>query len=383
MELIVVICLIFFFGVLASALAKKFGFPEITGYLICGILLGPNILTILNFKVVENMNLFSTIALTFISFSIGSEFKLKFVKKLGIKPLIISLCCSICTMILVTTVLMFANCSFPISILLGAIASSTAPAAIMYVVKEYKSHGELTKNMLSVIALDDIISIFLFGITLVVAKHGINAGLMSFMEPIKELICSLIIGGLLGLLLGLMTKAFKSHLNAICLIIADIFFLIAVCHVIDISPLLMAMINGITFINFFDSKLTRGVLAVIDEISAPIILIFFVLSGASLDFTKMGGAFALTGLYIIARTLGKVIGSKIGATISTSDDKIYKYLGLTLLSQTGLAVGLALMAVEAVPNSEVIMTVVIASSFIFDMAGPIILKRQLKSAHEI
>ena len=383
MEILVVICLIFFFGVVMGFVAKKLGFPEITGYLVAGILLGPNILTILDFKMVEEMNIFSTIALTFISFSIGCEFKYKYVKRLGIKPLIISLLTSLTTMLLVTIVLLIAKCSFPIAITLGAIASATAPAAIMYVVKEYKAHGELTKNMLSVIAIDDIISIFIFGITIVVAEFGLNAGIQGFLEPIRELVLSLSIGSLLGIFLGITTKIFSNHLNSICLVIVNVLFLILVCHVLEMSPLLMAMINGIAFINFFDNRLTRRILEITDEVSSPIILIFFIISGANLNFSEMGGALAITGLYILARTLGKIIGSKIGAVASKADEKIYKYLGPTLLSQTGLAVGLAIIATETLPNSKIIMTVIIASSFVFDMIGPLILKGILKKAKEI
>ena len=236
MEILFVICFIFFFGVLFGHIAKKFGFPEVTGYLVSGILIGPSVLTILNLKMVDNMGIFSTIALAFISFMIGAEFKLKHVKKLGIKPFTIAIFCSIFTMFFVTLCLMAFKVEFSVALILGAIASSTAPAAIMMIVKEYKARGELTNNMLSVIAIDDIISIFIFGFTLVIAQYSQITSLSAILEPFKEIIISLIIGILMGLLLGTTTKIFKTHLNATCLIIANIFAIILLCNIASISP---------------------------------------------------------------------------------------------------------------------------------------------------
>ncbi|MEG2250260.1 MAG: cation:proton antiporter [Bacilli bacterium] len=385
MIILFTICAIFIFGVITGSLVKKLGFPEVTGYLIAGILIGPSVFQVLNNNMIDQMDIFSNIALSFISFMIGAEFKWRYVKKLGIKPFIIASICSLLTLFLVTVSLLLFGCSYGFSLVMGAIASSTAPAAIMMIVKEYKAKGELTKVMLSVIAIDDVISLFVFGFALSIAKflNVPGASLMGIMEPFKEMALSLVIGGVIGLLLGISTKLFKTHLNALCMVIAHVFAIILICHSLDISPLLMCMITGIVFVNIFKHDTTDLVLKTMDSLSAPILIIFFVISGASLDFSKMKSALLITIIFILSRTVGKVLGAIMGGKLSKSSPVITNLLGPTLLSQTGLAIGLAIVASKIFPSNKDLMTIVIASSFFFDMIGPILTKEMLKKAGDI
>ncbi|MEG0908830.1 MAG: cation:proton antiporter [Bacilli bacterium] len=385
MIILFTICAIFIFGVITGTLVKKIGFPEVTGYLIAGILIGPSVFQILNNNMIDKMDIFSNIALSFISFMIGAEFKWRYVKKLGIKPFIIASICSLLTLFLVTVSLLLFGCSYGFSLVMGAIASSTAPAAIMMIVKEYKAKGELTKVMLSVIAIDDVISLFIFGFALSIAKflNVPGASLMGIMEPFKEMALSLVIGGVIGLLLGISTKLFKTHLNALCMVIAHVFAIILISNSLDISPLLMCMITGIVFVNIFKHDTTELVLKTMDSLSAPILIIFFVISGASLDFSKMKSALLITIIFILSRTVGKVLGAIMGGKLSKSSPVITNLLGPTLLSQTGLAIGLAIVASKIFPSNKDLMTIVIASSFFFDMIGPILTKEMLKKAGDI
>ena len=380
-----VICSIFIFGIVFGSIAKKFKFPEVTGYLIAGIIMGPCVLKVLNSTMIYTMDIFQTLALSFISFMIGAEFKFKYIKKLGKKPFIIGIMSSLLTLFLVSVTLLLLNCSFPFSLVMGAIASSTAPAAIMMIVKEYKAKGEVTNNMLSVIAIDDVISLLLFGFAIAIAEifKAPSLNLSLFLLPFKEILIAIVIGILLGVLLGYLVKIFKTHLNAICLIIVIIFGIILICDVYDISPLLMCMITGISFVNSFNSRVTDNILFTMDEMSAPFLVIFFVISGASLDFSKMTSCLIITIAFILARTVGKIFGAYMGADLTHCNKKIKTYLGPTLLSQTGLAIGLAIEASKVFLESNTMMTIIIASSFVFDMIGPVLTKYMLKKCGDI
>ena len=272
--------------------------------------------------------------------------------------------------------------SFNFSLLLGAIATSAAPASVLMIVKEYKAKGELTKTMLSVIAISDILSVILFGITLALVKDS-SSILFVILEPLKEIIISLIIGGVLGYTIGYLSRFLKNHGDIITLIIVAIFADILVCDLIGISQLLSAMIMGIIFINSFNNHITDKVLDVINDVSSPILMIFFVLSGANLDFKALPTIGLLGITYVVLRIIGKILGNFIGSKITKETKKITKYLGFTLLSQTGIAIGLATLAATTIENGQLLITVVLASSFIYDIICPLLVKHVLKKSKEI
>ena len=386
MVIIFGICVIFISGVFFGWLLKKLKQPEVTGYLVAGIIIGPFVLKLIDINTINNMELFSTIALSFVSFLIGAEFKWNYVKRLGKKPFIIGLVCSILTMIIVTLGLCLIGQHLSFALICGAIAASTAPAAIMMIVKEYKAKGELTDTMLSVIGIDDVLSIIIFGFTIVIASF-LESGNMSFiglLAPIKEIVISLIVGCFLGITLGITSKIAKSDTNIICLILAHVLFSIVIANYADMSSLLMCMVMGIIFVNAYNRRFTDKVLDLMDYISNPLMIIFFVISGASLDFNILP-LVGLVGLvFIITRSIGKILGSFIGTKLVKSPKNVCNYLGPTLLSETGIAIGLALLARDVFPDGgEKLMAVIISSSFIFDLFGPIIVKKCLNKAGEI
>ena len=382
MEVLISVATILFFGTIFGKLIKLFKLPEVTGYLLSGLLIGPYILNLVSLDDIYILEPLTIIALTFISFLVGAELKWKYVKKLGSKPFVIGLITSLCALFLVTIGCILLGYDYKVSLLLGAIATSAAPSSVLMIVKEYQARGELTKTMLSVIAISDILSVVLFGICLALVKENTSI-VLSLLEPLKEIIFSLLVGGILGYTIGYLSRYLQKHGDIITLIIIAIFVNILFCDLIGISQLLSAMIMGIIFINSFNSHITDKVLDVIDDISTPLLIIFFVLSTASLDFNTLPSIWLIGLVYIILRIVGKIIGNFIGSKITKESKNITKYLGLTLLSQTGIAIGLATLAANIIDNGELLIAVVLASSFIYDIICPLLVKYVLKKAQEI
>lgn len=386
MEILFDLSIIFVFGLLFGQVLKKVKLPEVMGYLIAGIVIGPSVLKLVTADSLNSMELFSTIALSFVSFLIGAEFKWNYVKRLGKKPFIIGLTCSIFTMFAVTGCLYLAGSTLSFALIMGAIASATAPVAIMMIVKEYKSRGYLTDTMLSVIAIDDVISVIIFGFTIVIAQYleSGSATLAGVMQPFSEIGISIIMGTVLGLFLGVTAKLFKTRNNIICMILVTVFTSILIADYAEIPSLLMCMITGMVFVNAYNRNFTDKVLDVMDDISSPLMIVFFVISGASLDFQVLPEVGVIGIIFILSRAFGKIFGAYFGATVGKSSNNVRKYLGPTLLSETGIAIGLALIAKEVFPNyGETLIAITIASSFVFDMIGPFLVKICLKKAGEI
>lgn len=380
------ISIILFAGILCNEIAKRLHLPAIIGYLIAGILIGPSFLNWINSSILLELETFVSMALAFISFSVGSEFKLKFIKKMGIKPLVITLISSFFTFFIVTGLLVLVNANFSLALILGAIASSTAPPAIMMIIKEYKARGPLTDMMLSVIAIGDVVSILLFGFAFAFAQNEthLTSDLFVWIEPFREIILSLLIGSILGLLLGRCERLIKSDMEMAICIIAFLFLMIGVCEYLNISSLLVAIIMGFAFVNTTPNKVIHKIIHLTDILTPPLFILFFILSGASLDFTLLPEIGLYGIIFIFARTIGKIIGTSMGAKIMKCDRTITKYLGPSLLSQTGIAIGLALVAAEALPkDGQELQAIVVASSVLFDMASPFLVRFCLRRANEI
>lgn len=386
MEIILGLCASFVFGLFFGKIAKRLKLPVVIGYLFAGILIGPNVLNLVDLTTIDNMELFTTIALSFVSFEIGAESKWSYIKRLGKKPFIIGIICSLFTMLTVTLVLLALGQSISFSLLLGAIASSTAPAAIMMVVHEYRAKGDFTDTILGVIGVDDILSIIMFGLVLVIAEDielGINTSL-GFFTPFVDIIISLVVGAILGLTLGFSSKLFKQKSNIICLILTHIFISILIGYYADMSSLLICTVMGTMFVNAYNRRYTDRVIDLLDYISSPMLMVFFVLSGASLAFEVIPNVGFIGIIYILTRIFGKILGAFIGCKIAREEKDITQNLGPALLSQTGLAIGLAVIARDALRvDGNMLMTIVIGSSFIFDLLGPFIIKRSLKKAGDI
>lgn len=386
MDVLFNITTILIFGLFFGNLVKHFKLPNVIGYLLAGIVIGPFALNLVEVGDLKALDVLSTIALGIISFLIGAELKIKNIKKIGAKPFIISIIISLTTFLVVVTGIYLVSKSFSMALILGSIASATAPPTVLMVLKQYKAKGKLTNHILSVMAIDDIVSIILFGFCLMVAKNMNSevVNLAQLLEPLKEIVLSLVIGVGSGLIIGTISKRLAKSTDIVIVALLSIFVPLIICNYFELSPFLTCVIAGFIYVNLFKGRSTHKLIDTIDYISPPILLMFFVMSGISIDF-KLIPVIGILGLcYIILRIIGKVIGAYMGGSLVKSDVKISRSLGCCLFPQTGVAIGLATATLIVLPNEgEIIVAIVIISSFVFDFISPFILKNRLKAFKEI
>ena len=427
LHIFVYIALLLLAALLSTRLMKLLKLPNVTGYIITGIIMGPFVFGLLfnNFSYnniqesiiygfVDKIKWVSTIALGFIAFSIGTSFKVSTLKAVGKKVVIITIFEALLASLLVIAALVVAHFIFPnqvsweLVLTLGAIASATAPAATLMIIKQYKARGPMVDTLLPVVALDDAAALILFAILFQVATT-IAAGTGTFdvykmlVKPILEIIISLSIGATLGFLISLLNKWFKSRNNRLIIAIFSIFLACGLYFLFkmpqlggfELSSLLMCMMIGCIYTNM--CKDSGRTLDVMDRFTSPIYLMFFVISGASLDltifFNKSGLiVLAIAGTYLIFRVVGKWTGAFTGASISKCEPKIKKYLGFALIPQAGVAIGLATTASALFSASEnettriagaLIIAIILTSTLVYELIGPMVSKFALKKAGEI
>lgn len=380
------LALILFSGLFFGRVVKFIKLPNVTGYLIAGLIIGPHIFNLLSTDIVTQLNLISEMALAFIAFAIGSEFKLSFIKKAGITSIVIALFAALLALILVTGALIIFGFDVKISLLLGAIASATAPAATVMVVKQYNAKGPVTDMLLSVVALDDAVALIAFGFAIAVVKSMLNPGdnsvIVTAIAPFVEIIGSIVLGLALGLLFNFPLHYFKKNSNRLIITCGFIFLANALASIAEMSSLLLCMSMGAALINTNSSG--REIFKIVDSITPPIFLMFFVVSGAELDITIIPKIGVIGILYLIFRVIGKIAGASIGAYLMKAPETVKKYIGLTLLPQAGVAIGLSLIASSALPDQgKTIRAVILCATLVYEIFGPVITKIGLKKAGEI
>ncbi len=385
MEILIQVAIIFFCGLLFSYLAKIVKLPAVTGYLIGGLLLGPYMLNVINMESVETLGIFSEIALGFIAFSIGSEFKMSYFKQVGTTPIVIAFMEAFVAVGVVFVVLLLCGFEMTFSLMLAAIAAATAPAATIMVIKQYKAKGSVTSTLLSVVAIDDAAALIAFGFALAITKavgNGSSNLLLMLLSPFKEIFMSLLIGSVLGFGLTYLLNFFKGSGDRLCLSAAFVFLGIALASKLSASSLLVCMVLGAIFCNF--SKKSNAILDLVDQITPPLFMMFFVLSGAELNIGVLPQIGLVGMVYVIFRVVGKMLGASLGAMMMKADEKIKKYLGPCLVPQAGVAIGLSLIAQSAVPShGETIRAVILCATLIYELIGPFITKISLQKAGEI
>ena len=410
MEALLSISISLLAGLLLSRLAKLAKLPAVTAYLVAGILVGPYCLGafgvkglgFISMEELEGYSILCDVALGFIAFSIGNEFRLSQLKKIGKQATIVGVFQAVVTTLLVDIVLIVIHLVNPAklplesAIVLGAIASATAPAATLMVVKQYKAKGPVTDILLPVVALDDAVGLVLFAISFGVAK-AIGAGdvdLVSVLaEPVLEVVCSLALGAIMGLLFHFCERFFHSRSKRLSVSIAFVFMTIALSMLkfnvggvhIGFSSLLTCMMLGTVFCNICD--FSEELMARVDRWTAPVFVLFFVLSGAELELSVFSEIMIiLVGIaYIISRSLGKYSGAYMSAKLSGCDDNIVKYLGITLLPQAGVALGMAKTASEFFAG-EIgiwIANITLFAVLIYELIGPLLTKIALTKAGDI
>lgn len=380
------LALILLSGLIFGRVVKQIRLPNVTGYLIAGLLIGPYVFKLVPLELVQGLELVSEMALGFIAFSIGSEFKLSFLKKAGMLPIVIAIFAALLAAILVTVVLAIFGFDIEVALLLGAIASATAPAATVMVIRQFRAKGPVTSTLLTVVALDDAVGLIAFGLAAAVVnilQHpGESSVIMAIITPLLEIIGSILLGFVLGFLFALPLRYFKKDSNRLIIITAFIFLGSSLATMLGLSSLLLCMSMSAMLVNV--SKEAESILKLADSVTAPIYVMFFVVSGMGLDVAILPSVGLIGILYIIARVIGKVAGSYIGAAIMKAEDSIRNYLGFTLIPQAGVAIGLTLLASRIVPEyAQTIRTVVLSATLIYELVGPGITKFALKKAGEI
>ena len=376
-------------GLLLSRLAKKVQLPAVTAYLIAGVLIGPFLLGALEIPGIgitahqlESLSIISDLALGFIAFAMGNEFRLAQLKKIGRQATVIGIFQAVFTTIVVDIVLIGLHFlipnkfPLPAAIILAAVATATAPAATLMVVKQYKAKGPLTDILLPVVALDDAVGLVVFAISFGIAK-SISVGnidiLSVVLEPLLEVIFSLGLGFIMGLLFTYCEKFFHSRSKRMAVSVSFVMMTVAISCMrfqvgtihIGFSSLLACMMLGTVFCNF--CEVSEELMDRADRWTTPILILFFVISGAELELSVFAdAAVVLIGIvYIISRSLGKYYGADISARMTNAEPNIVKYLGITLLPQAGVALGMAAKAIELGPEGAIVRNITLFAVLLY------------------
>ena len=373
-------------GLLFNRIVKKIGLPNVTGYLVAGLLIGPYVLKILPEEAVSGMSIITTVALGFIAFSIGGEFKISNIRKIGGSVIMITFFQAMAAVAFVDVALILAGFPVPLAITLGAIATATAPAATLMVVRPYIAHGPVTNMLLPVVALDDAIGLIVFSISLSIAKMwGAGGGVElseMILEPAIEIFGSLLVGSAIGLVMTFCMRFFKSRANRLMLAICAVLMGTALAEMWNLSSLLLCMMIGAMMANLY--KDYELLLKVTDAWTPALFMLFFVTSGAELNLSVLPQVGMLGVLYLVFRSLGKYIGAYLGSWIAKTHPNIRKYLGVALLPQAGVAIGMSQIVISALPEfGEQIRAVVLCATLVYELVGPLLTKVVLVRAGEI
>ena len=395
-------------GLMMTRLLKPLKLPDVTAYLIAGVLIGPYGLGTFNIQgfgftsmnAVSNMALAAEIALGFIAFSIGNEFRLSELKHTGRQATIVGIVQALMAAILVDGVLILLHLIMPDkisvaqAITLGAIATATAPAATLMVVRQYKANGPLTNLLLPVVALDDAVGLVVFAVSFGIARtlNSGNADLVSILlNPLIEIIASLLLGAILGWVLTNLETLFHSNTNRLSMTIAFVFLTVSLSMLefelgsvtVGFSSLLVCMMLGTVFCNL--CPLSWDLMGKADKWTSPLFILFFVLSGAELELSVFTDV-AIVGVgvvYILVRSIGKYIGAYVSTRWVKCEPQVCKYLGITLLPQAGVALGMCITAHQLGAEGELIRNIVLFAVLVYELIGPLLTKQALIKAGDI
>lgn len=395
-------------GLLMTRLFKPLKLPSVTAYLIAGVLIGPYFLGRLGIggvgfssgEQVSALALVSEVALGFIAFSIGNEFRLDELKKTGKQAFVVGVVQALAATLFVDLSLLVVHfimpdkLSLPQLITLGAIATATAPAATLMVVRQYKANGPLTKLLLPIVALDDAVGLVVFAVSFGIAKTLVSGSVdivSILVNPFIEIVCSLILGAIMGWVLTQLEKLFNSNTNRLNLTIAFVFLTVSLSMLdfnigpvhIQFSSLLVCMMLGTVFCNI--CPLSHDLMAGADKWTSPLFALFFVISGAELElsvFTDIA-IVCIGAVYIIFRSLGKYCGTFVSTKATKCEPQICKYLGITLLPQAGVALGMCTTAMQLGAEGNLIRNITLFAVLVYEMVGPLLTRQALTAAGEI
>ena len=394
-------------GLMLSRLTKLLGLPAVTAYLIAGLLMGPFMIGRLNIpgvgfqslEQVEGLSIITQVALGFIAFAMGNEFRMSQLRSFGRQAITIGILQAVITTVVVDVVLVVlhflfpAVISLPAAITLGAIAAATAPAATLMVVRQYKAHGPLTKLLMLVVAIDDAVGLLLFSVSYGIAStlsSGVVNTTSMLVEPLLEIVLSLVLGGIMGWLLNFVEQFFHSRSKRMTISVSFVLLTVGLSMIeftiggvhCGFSLLLVCMMTGTVFCNICSTS--EELMERVEGWTVPLNILFFVLSGAELDLNVLASPVTLIVgvIYILARSAGKCSGATLSCRMTKCSKTITDHLGITLLPQAGVALGMALTA-SSLADGALVRNVVLFAVLVYELVGPSLTKQALMKAGEI
>ena len=376
-------------GLLAERLIQKIKLPTVTAFILVGILIGPSLLNLVNTQLITSSGLISNIALGIIAFSLGESFLFSSFKEIGKPVIYISLTAALLPWLLVTVSLhVFLAQPLTTAMLFGAIASATAPAATLMVIREYRARGNLTNTLLGVVAIDDAWCLIVFALSFALANDALLGGnaspsLLTILYPFfREIVLAIILGGFFAFICHFCARYIKVKSDLLIYLLGFLLLNTGLALYFHLSLLLANIVFGAVLVNL--SPTSFKFFDLIKTIDAPLYLIFFILAGANLEINLLQGVAFSALIFILFRSLGKVSGAFLGGYLSKTEPKITKYIGWALLPQAGVAIGLALIVKENFPQlGTALFPTIIATTVFYEIVGPLFTKYALVASKEI
>lgn len=388
-----------FAGFYVGKSMKFLKLPSIIGFMVIGVLLGPSLFNLLNEHLQIDLSFITEIALSFVAVSIGLELSFSALKKQGPGIIWVIITESLLAFITVTTVIYLVTGDLPLALIFGAIAPASAPAGTVAIIQEYKAKGPLTKALYAVVGFDDGLGIIIFGFASAIAKSILESaagngqaelGLL-ILEPLKEVVLSIGVGGVMALIFVFLARRLKNQRDIFILTFAMVLVTTGLCNALHLSIILTNMVVGIIVVNTQPHSLVQKIHEELTETMPLLFVMFFVLAGANLHIAALPALGVIGVVYVLGRSAGLVVGSKIGAAIGKMDANIRKYLGMGILSQAGVAIGLSLIVKHEFTGisgwgaeiGSTVITTVTATCIFFEIIGPILTKIALEKSGEI
>lgn len=387
MDLLFKLSITILVGLIGGRLAGYFKLPSVSGYIVAGLIMGPSFMNLLNGEDIISFGIITEMALAAIAFAIGNEFLLSDLKKVGKDALIITVAEVVGAVLVVFIVMFFMfKQSFEFSLVIASMSAATAPAGIVMVIRELKANGPLVRTILPVVAFDDALGIMVFGVSLSIAKMYSGVASYSVFQiistPLIEIAGSLLLGSIIGVIMTYICQKAKGKEELLSITLAFILLGLGSSNFFNVSPLLTCMMIGGTLVNLKQNS--KRVFDVVNDFTPPIYLLFFTTAGASLNIKVLSTVGVIGIAYIFARAAGKIVGATIGAKSVGAEESIVKYLGMSLLTQGGISIGLSIIVRNELPQfSDSIVTVILLSVLVFEIAGPIMAKIAITKAGEV
>ena len=408
MQILLSLCVALLAGLMLSRLTKLWNLPAVTAYIVAGVLIGPYVLGRLGVpglgfvsaEDVSRYSIISDVALGFIALTMGNEFRKEDIKKLGKQAVVVAVFQALTACVLVDVALIGLHFLMPetltlsMAVTLGAIATATAPAATLMIVKQYKSQGPVTKMLLPVVALDDVVGLIVFAVSFGIARAMENGTVDVFsviVDPLIEVVASLLLGALIGAIFTFTERFFHSRSKRLSISVCYVFLAVALSQMsfrigpvtVGFSSLLVCMVLGTVFCNYCD--FSAELMDRLDRWTGPIMVLFFVLSGAGMELNVFTSweVVVIGVVFVLVRSAGKILGANFSSRMVKCEPTVQKYLGITLLPQAGVALGMSMTAMSLGQSGLIIRNIALFAVLIYELVGPLLTKIALDKAGEI